>query len=71
MSKFKQDDFQKWLDKLPWGYNSARAQWSQSPDLLEREKHNSSLVQKALFDLQTIIDKPSIYQVPMMRVVPN
>ncbi|PML11637.1 T6SS effector BTH_I2691 family protein [Vibrio lentus] len=71
MSKFKQDDFQKWLDKLPWGYHSARAQWSQSPDLLEREKHNSSLVQKALFDLQTIIDKPSIYQVPMMRVVPN
>lgn len=71
MSKFKQDDFQKWLDKLPWGYHSARAQWSQSPDLLEREKHNSSLVQKALFELKTIMDKPLIRQIPMMRIVPN
>ena len=71
MSKFKQDDYQKWLDKLPWGYHSNKARWSQSSSLVEREKHNSSLVQEALFELKTIMDKPLICQIPMMRTVPN
>ncbi|PQJ39919.1 hypothetical protein BTO00_20975 [Vibrio campbellii] len=71
INKFKQDDYQKWLDKLPWGYHPDRVLWSQSPDLSEREKHNSSLVQTVMFDLQTIMDKPSIHQIPLMRVVPN
>jgi hypothetical protein len=39
--------------------------------LVEREKHNSSLVQEALFELKTIMDKPLIRQIPMMRIVPN
>ncbi|GLR03146.1 hypothetical protein GCM10007906_07330 [Vibrio hyugaensis] len=71
INKFKQDDYQKWLDKLPWGYHPDRVLWSQSPDLSEREKHNSSLVQTVMFDLQTIMDKPSIHQIPLMRVVPS
>ncbi|MFB5142835.1 T6SS effector BTH_I2691 family protein [Vibrio diabolicus] len=71
MSKLKQDDYQKWLDKLPWGYHSNKARWSQSSSLVEREKHNSSLVQEALFELKTIMDKPLIRQIPMMRIVPN
>ncbi|WP_104040097.1 T6SS effector BTH_I2691 family protein [Vibrio hyugaensis] len=71
MSKLKQDDYQKWLDKLPWGYHSNKARWSQSSSLVEREKHNSSLVQEALFELKTIMDKPLIRQIPMMRTVPN
>lgn len=71
MSKLKQDDYQKWLDKLPWGYHPDKARWSQSSSLVEREKHNSSLVQAALFELKTIMDKPLICQTPMMRTVPN
>ncbi|MDF6016261.1 T6SS effector BTH_I2691 family protein [Vibrio harveyi] len=71
MSKLKQDDYQKWLDKLPWGYHPDKALWSQSSSLVEREKHNSSLVQEALFELKTIMDKPLICQIPMMRTVPN
>ncbi|MGD1454502.1 T6SS effector BTH_I2691 family protein [Vibrio harveyi] len=71
MSKLKQDDYQKWLDKLPWGYHSNKARWSQSSSLVEREKHNTSLVQEALFELKTIMDKPLICQIPMMRTVPN
>ncbi|AIV06064.1 membrane protein [Vibrio harveyi] len=71
MSKLKQDDYQKWLNKLPWGYHSNKARWSQSSSLVEREKHNSSLVQEALFELKTIMDKPLIRQIPMMRIVPN
>lgn len=71
MSKFKQDDYQKWLDKLPWGYHSNKVRWSQSSSLVEREKHNSSLVQEALFELKTIMDKPLICQIPLMRTVPN
>ncbi|WCP81287.1 hypothetical protein PQE20_04650 [Vibrio harveyi] len=71
MSKLKQDDYQKWLDKLPWGYHPDKAQWSQSSSLVEREKHNSSLVQEALFELKTIMDKPLICQIPLMRTVPN
>lgn len=69
--KVKKDDYQKWLNKLPWGYHSDKARWSQSSSLVEREKHNSSLVQKALFELKTIMDKPLICQIPMMRTVPN
>ncbi|HDZ3731110.1 TPA: hypothetical protein RSW61_002719 [Vibrio harveyi] len=69
--KVKKDDYQKWLNKLPWGYLSDKARWSQSSSLVEREKHNSSLVQKALFELKTIMDKPLICQIPMMRTVPN
>ncbi len=71
MSKLKQDDYQKWLDKLPWGYHPDKARWSQSSSLVKREKHNSSLVQEALFELKTIMDKPLICQTPMMRTVPN
>ena len=71
MSKLKQDDYQKWLDKLPWGYHPDKALWSQSSSLVEREKHNSSLVQEALFELKTIMDKPLICQIPLMRTVPN
>ncbi len=69
--KVKKDDYQKWLNKLPWGYHSDKERWSQSSSLVEREKHNSSLVQKALFELKTIMDKPLICQIPMMRTVPN
>ncbi|EKO3853046.1 hypothetical protein JZN62_002758 [Vibrio harveyi] len=69
--KVKKDDYQKWLNKLPWGYHSDKARWSQSSSLVEREKHNSSLIQKALFELKTIMDKPLICQIPMMRTVPN
>ncbi|MFH0286857.1 T6SS effector BTH_I2691 family protein [Vibrio owensii] len=68
LSKVKQDDYQKWLDKLPWGYHPARAQWSQSASLPEREKHNSALVQQALFDLQSIIQQPTVYHQPIEKV---
>ena len=68
LNKLKQDDFQKWLDKLPWGYHPARTQWSQSASLPEREKHNSALVQQALFDLQSIIQQPTVYHQPIEKV---
>ncbi|MFH0270774.1 T6SS effector BTH_I2691 family protein [Vibrio jasicida] len=68
LSKVKQDDYQKWLDKLPWGYHPARTQWSQSASLPEREKHNSALVQQALFDLQSIIQQPTVYHQPIEKV---
>ncbi|HHF3247836.1 TPA: T6SS effector BTH_I2691 family protein [Vibrio alginolyticus] len=67
-NKLKQDDFQKWLDKLPWGYHPTRTQWSQSSSLPEREKHNSALVQQALFDLQSIIQQPTVYHQPIEKV---
>ncbi|EOV0145634.1 T6SS effector BTH_I2691 family protein [Vibrio vulnificus] len=68
LNKLKQDDFQKWLDKLPWGYHPSRTQWSQSASLPEREKHNSALVQQALFDLQSIIQQPTVYHQPIEKV---
>ncbi|EKY4874261.1 hypothetical protein QFY08_000147 [Vibrio alginolyticus] len=68
LNKLKQDDFQKWLDKLPWGYHPARTQWSQSSSLPEREKHNSALVQQALFDLQSIIQQPTVYHQPIENI---
>ncbi|MDW1677570.1 T6SS effector BTH_I2691 family protein [Vibrio sp. Vb5029] len=68
LNKLKQDDFQKWLDKLPWGYHPTRTQWSQSSSLPEREKHNSALVQQALFDLQSIIQQPTVYHQPIKKV---
>ncbi|UQA50803.1 T6SS effector BTH_I2691 family protein [Vibrio sp. ED002] len=68
LSKLKQDDYQKWLDKLPWGYHPSRTHWSQSASLPEREKHNSALVQQALFDLQSIIQQPTIYHQPIEKV---
>ncbi|ENA1146881.1 hypothetical protein ABFT02_000106 [Vibrio alginolyticus] len=68
LNKLKQDDFQKWLDKLPWGYHPARTQWSQSSSLPEREKHNSALVQQALFDLQSIIQQPTVYHQPVEKI---
>ncbi|ENP8412603.1 MULTISPECIES: T6SS effector BTH_I2691 family protein [Vibrio] len=68
LNKLKQDDFQKWLDKLPWGYHPTRTQWSQSSSLPEREKHNSALVQQALFDLQSIIQQPTVYHQPIEKV---
>ncbi|PMG97806.1 T6SS effector BTH_I2691 family protein [Vibrio lentus] len=68
LNKLKQDDFQKWLDKLPWGYHPSRTQWSQSPSLPEREKHNSALVQQALFDLQSIIQQPTVYHQPNEKI---
>ena len=69
LNKLKQDDFQKWLDKLPWGYHPARTQWSQSASLPEREKHNSALVQQALFDLQSIIQQPTVYHQPIEKAL--
>ncbi|MDW1602603.1 T6SS effector BTH_I2691 family protein [Vibrio sp. Vb2960] len=68
LNKLKQDDFQKWLDKQPWGYHPTRTQWSQSSSLPEREKHNSALVQQALFDLQSIIQQPTVYHQPIEKV---
>nr|WP_050907706.1 T6SS effector BTH_I2691 family protein [Vibrio harveyi] len=68
LNKLKQDDYQKWLDKLPWGYHPARSQWSQSSSLPERQKHNSALVQQALFDLQSIIQQPTIYHQPIEKI---
>ncbi|MCR9931396.1 T6SS effector BTH_I2691 family protein [Vibrio antiquarius] len=68
LNKMKQDDYQKWLDKLPWGYHPSRTQWSQSSSLPEREKHNSALVQQALFDLQSIIQQPTVYHQPIEKV---
>ncbi|CAH1541866.1 putative membrane protein [Vibrio owensii] len=68
LSKLKQDDYQKWLDKLPWGYHPARTQWSQAASLPEREMHNSELVQQALFDLQSIIQQPTVYHQPIEKV---
>ncbi|MEZ8348258.1 T6SS effector BTH_I2691 family protein [Vibrio splendidus] len=68
LNKLKQDDFQKWLDKLPWGYHPSRTQWSQSPSLPEREKHNSALVQQALFELQSIIQQPMVYHQPIEKI---
>ncbi|MGL0923166.1 hypothetical protein XM79_c20086 [Vibrio vulnificus] len=68
LNKLKQDDYQKWLDKLPWGYHPSRTQWSQSASLPEREKHNSALVQQALFDLQSIIQQPTVYHQPIEKV---
>ncbi|MFN3015857.1 T6SS effector BTH_I2691 family protein [Vibrio coralliilyticus] len=68
LNKLKQDDFQKWLDKLPWGYHPSRTQWSQSSSLPEREKHNSALVQQALFDLQSIIQQPTLFHQPIEKV---
>ena len=68
LNKLKQDDFQKWLDKLPWGYHPSRTQWSQSASLPEREKHNSALVQQALFDLQSIIQQPTVYHQPIEKI---
>ena len=68
LSKLKQDDYQKWLDKLPWGYHPSRTHWSQSASLPEREKHNSALVQQALFDLQSIIQQPTVYHQPIEKV---
>lgn len=69
LNKLKQDDFQKWLDKLPWGYHPSRTQWSQSASLPEREKHNSALVQQALFDLQSIIQQPTVYHQPIEKIL--
>jgi hypothetical protein len=68
LSKLKQDDYQKWLDKLPWGYHPSRTQWSQIESLPEREKHNSALVGQALFDLQSIIQQPTVYHLPIEKV---
>ncbi|GLT18230.1 hypothetical protein GCM10007938_20080 [Vibrio zhanjiangensis] len=68
LNMLKQDDFQKWLDKLPWGKHPSRAQWSQSASLPEREKHNSALVQQALFDLQSIIQQPTLYHQPIEKI---
>ncbi|OQQ05173.1 hypothetical protein BK412_05175 [Vibrio campbellii] len=68
LNNIKQDDYQKWLDKLPWGYHPSRTQWSQSASLPEREKHNSELVQQALFDLQSIIQQPTVYHQPIEKV---
>ncbi|MCC8252991.1 T6SS effector BTH_I2691 family protein [Vibrio campbellii] len=68
LNNIKQDDYQKWLDKLPWGYHPSRTQWSQSSSLPEREKHNSALVQQALFDLQSIIQQPTVYHQPIEKV---
>ncbi|MHA2770813.1 T6SS effector BTH_I2691 family protein [Vibrio harveyi] len=68
LNKLKQDDYQKWLDKLPWGYHPARSQWSQSSSLPERQKHNSALVQQALFDLQSIIQQPTVYHQPIEKI---
>ncbi len=68
LSQLKQDDYQKWLDKLPWGYHPDRSHWSHSPTLFEREKHNSSLVQNALFELDSIIQQPLVAQKPIERI---
>ncbi|MDN2666799.1 hypothetical protein OW495_08725 [Vibrio sp. 14N.309.X.WAT.E.F5] len=70
-NKNKLDEYQKWLDNLPWGYNANRLRWSRSEVLLERNMHNSEVVQKALFDLHTIMEQPTIYQQPILRVAPN
>lgn len=70
-NKNKLDEYQKWLDNLPWGYSANRLRWSRSEVLLERNVHNSEVVQKALFDLHTIMEQPTIYQQPILRVAPN
>jgi hypothetical protein len=70
-NKNKLDEYQKWLDNLPWGYSANRLRWSRSEVLLERNMHNSEVVQKALFDLHTIMEQPTIYQQPILRVAPN
>lgn len=68
LSKVKQDDYQKWLDKLPWGYHPERAHWSQSSSLIEREQQNSALVQQAMFELQSIIQQPVVFHQPLEEI---
>ncbi|HHX8565965.1 hypothetical protein NB476_20785 [Vibrio sp. RM-44-3] len=66
--KVKKDDYQKWLNKLPWGYDSNRAQWSNSPSMLKRAQENSLLVQNSLFELESIIQQPIIFHKPIERI---
>ncbi|MET2853562.1 T6SS effector BTH_I2691 family protein [Vibrio owensii] len=66
--KVKKDDYQKWLNKLPWGYDSNRAQWSNSPSMLNRTQENSLLVKNALFELESIIQQPMVFHKPIERI---
>jgi hypothetical protein len=66
--KVKKDDYQKWLSELPWGYDSNRAQWSNSPSMLNRAQENSLLVQNALFELESIIQQPIVFHKPIERI---
>ncbi|WP_447471271.1 T6SS effector BTH_I2691 family protein [Vibrio harveyi] len=68
LSDLKQDDYQKWLDKLPWGYHPSKSQWSKAPSMLEREAQNSALVKEALFNLQSIIQQPIIFHKPIENI---
>ncbi|MER2498076.1 hypothetical protein ABS858_18475 [Vibrio neptunius] len=64
----KQDQYQKWLDKLPWGYHPERTRWSQAATLVERQQQDSQLVQQALFELDTIAQQPTVYHKPIEQV---
>ncbi|WP_045460169.1 T6SS effector BTH_I2691 family protein [Vibrio hyugaensis] len=66
--KVKKDDYQKWLNKLPWGYDSNRAQWSNSPSMLNRTQENSLLVKNALFELESIMQQPMVFHKPIERI---
>ncbi|MCG9680238.1 T6SS effector BTH_I2691 family protein [Vibrio sp. Isolate24] len=68
LGDLKQDRYQKWLDRLPWGYHPERARWSQAATLAEREQQDSQLVQEALFELRSIVQQPTVYHKPIEQV---
>jgi hypothetical protein len=58
LDKLKKDDYQKWLDQLPWGKHPNRRNWSKSDNIGVSLLHDTKLAEEALFDLQTIIQQP-------------
>jgi hypothetical protein len=56
----KQDDYQKWLDKLPWGRHPDRQLWSESSDIETAVAFDAKLSKSALLDLQVITQKPIV-----------
>lgn len=60
LDEIKQDDYQKWLDKLPWGRHPDRQLWSESSDIETAVAFDAKLSKSALLDLQVITQKPIV-----------
>jgi hypothetical protein len=71
LDKIKQDDYQKWLDKLPWGKHPNRQRWSETSDIDTNMEHDAQIAQNALFDLRAIIQKPTVSHQRLIRPSPS
>ncbi len=60
LDMLKKDAYEAWLSKTPWGRGDNRAQWSSNSSFEANIAENREIVRKALFDLNTIINQPTI-----------